>query len=301
MQQRIEQIELELARIRRRNARVASEKAWETSHTRVAWILISTYLLTALVFWLIDVPYPLANALVPTLGYYLSTRSIPFVRRWWLGRQQVPHDETAIPPESTPPSASTPSASTPSTEPDEPSGVAARQEQTMPRHHAPRRRPHRHAVRDWGELPPKIAAVRQQIESTLAGLIGDADEAARICELALDEGPWHRQLTNIALAGMLAARIGTPAPPNPARQLAELHVDLPPHLAESHHGDTVRFNLPTAAIGQLLNEQSAVDETIEAMADGPPHEPAWNVLMLTLIESLNGRSSGGPAAAAGSG
>jgi hypothetical protein len=83
---RLTEVEAELQAIRQRNKRVESEKAWEQSWFRVGWIVFLTYVLTAAVFWLIGVHYFMLNALVPTLGYVLSTQSLPFVRRWWLRR-----------------------------------------------------------------------------------------------------------------------------------------------------------------------------------------------------------------------
>lgn len=75
-----------LAKIEVRNHRVEADKAWETSLTRVVFILSTTYLLTGLVFHLIQAPNPFRNAIIPTLGYFLSTLSLPFVKAWWLDR-----------------------------------------------------------------------------------------------------------------------------------------------------------------------------------------------------------------------
>lgn len=83
---RLTALEDELAAIKKRNKRVESDKAWETSLTRMAFLLVLTYLMTALVFWLIAAPSPLLNALIPTLGYFLSAQSLPIVKRWWLAR-----------------------------------------------------------------------------------------------------------------------------------------------------------------------------------------------------------------------
>ena len=81
---RLQNLEHQIEAIRERNARVETEKAWETSLFRVAWILLLTYICSALVFWLMESERFLLNALVPTLAFYLSTRSLPFVKRWWL-------------------------------------------------------------------------------------------------------------------------------------------------------------------------------------------------------------------------
>ncbi len=83
---RIAQIEQELAEIKARNVRVENDKAWERSRTRIAALTIATYVVAAFVLYLIGNPQFLCNAMIPSLGYYLSMRSLPLLRGWWLGR-----------------------------------------------------------------------------------------------------------------------------------------------------------------------------------------------------------------------
>jgi len=80
---RVKVLELEIERIKERNCRVEMDKAWEASSFRVGFLVLLTYLVTSMVFWLIAVPSPLINALIPTTGYYLSTLSLPIVKKWW--------------------------------------------------------------------------------------------------------------------------------------------------------------------------------------------------------------------------
>ena len=56
-----------------RNKRVEGDKAWETSWTRRLSIMLLTYLVV--VFYLHFVVHisPLINALVPVIGFFLST------------------------------------------------------------------------------------------------------------------------------------------------------------------------------------------------------------------------------------
>ena len=70
--------------IKEQNRRVELDKAWETSTTRRIAIMIITYLVAS--FWLFHLgnEKPLLNALVPVLGYVLSTLSLPMVKRWWV-------------------------------------------------------------------------------------------------------------------------------------------------------------------------------------------------------------------------
>jgi hypothetical protein len=77
-------IEQEIEQIKERNARVEADKAWETSIFRKVIISVFTYILTAVVFYLIGVREYLLNAFIPTLGYFLSVQSLPFIKSWWI-------------------------------------------------------------------------------------------------------------------------------------------------------------------------------------------------------------------------
>jgi len=80
----IEEIQKEINLIKERNKKVEADKAWEVSVFRVISVVIMTYLITAVVFYFIGVNNFLLNALIPTVGFYLSTQSLPFIKRWWL-------------------------------------------------------------------------------------------------------------------------------------------------------------------------------------------------------------------------
>lgn len=84
MEDRIQRLENEIEIIRERNLRVEADKAWETSVFRVVFILVITYVFASIVLWLIGIEDYLSSALIPTLGYFLSTLSLPFVKRWWI-------------------------------------------------------------------------------------------------------------------------------------------------------------------------------------------------------------------------
>ncbi len=79
----IEDLKKEINLIKERNRKVELDKAWETSSFRIIFIVIITYIITAIVFYFIGVNNFLRNALIPTLGYYLSTQSLPFVKKFW--------------------------------------------------------------------------------------------------------------------------------------------------------------------------------------------------------------------------
>ncbi|MBI4152723.1 hypothetical protein HY495_03365 [Candidatus Woesearchaeota archaeon] len=77
IEQRIEAIEL-------RNKKVEADKAWETSATRKILIAVLTYFVVVLFFFTAGLPKPFINSIVPTLGFVLSTFSLPFFKKLWL-------------------------------------------------------------------------------------------------------------------------------------------------------------------------------------------------------------------------
>lgn len=76
-------LEERLSLVEERNKRVENDKAWETSSLRRALIFAFTYSIAAL--WLVSIEdsNPLLKALVPAFGWYLSTLSLPFVKKRW--------------------------------------------------------------------------------------------------------------------------------------------------------------------------------------------------------------------------
>lgn len=76
----------EIAAIKERNARVEADKAWETSGVRIFSISAITYVVASFLLYAIGVKTFFLSALVPTAGYYLSTQSLPFIKRWWIAR-----------------------------------------------------------------------------------------------------------------------------------------------------------------------------------------------------------------------
>lgn len=67
-----------------RNKRVEADKAWETSWTRKILIAVFTYLAIALYLKFIVGIDPWINAIVPTVGFLLSTLTLPWFKKLWL-------------------------------------------------------------------------------------------------------------------------------------------------------------------------------------------------------------------------
>jgi hypothetical protein len=86
----IEELAARVAALEQRNHRVETEKAWETSTTRRVMLALLTFIALAAYFWAIGVERPLINAVVPTVGFMLSTLTMPIARRAWLARRGKP-------------------------------------------------------------------------------------------------------------------------------------------------------------------------------------------------------------------
>jgi hypothetical protein len=82
--EKLERIERELEEIKQRNARVEANKAWEVSTARICVICAMTYLVAATFLYLIGTERFWLNALTPVFGFYLSARSLPIIKKWWI-------------------------------------------------------------------------------------------------------------------------------------------------------------------------------------------------------------------------
>lgn len=79
----IESLEARISAIEERNKRVETDKAWETSLTRRILLIVFTYVSIGLYFSVIAVDRPWINAVVPSLGFLLSTLTLPLFRNFW--------------------------------------------------------------------------------------------------------------------------------------------------------------------------------------------------------------------------
>ena len=67
-----------------RNKKVEADKAWEVSWTRKILILVLTYIFAFLYLKIADTTNPLLGALVPCLGFFLSTLTLKFIKKIWI-------------------------------------------------------------------------------------------------------------------------------------------------------------------------------------------------------------------------
>jgi hypothetical protein len=80
----IEDFEQRLQIIEKRNKGVELNKSWEQSYTRRGLLIIFTYLAIALYLKFIVGINPWINAVVPTVGFLLSTLTLPFFKKLWI-------------------------------------------------------------------------------------------------------------------------------------------------------------------------------------------------------------------------
>lgn len=77
-------LEKEIKKIQERNKRVELDKAWETSWTRRICIMILTYIVVIIYFYVIrEFDNIFLSSLVPVIGFTLSTLSLKLVRKIW--------------------------------------------------------------------------------------------------------------------------------------------------------------------------------------------------------------------------
>lgn len=87
MEQKIKEIEKKIEKIEKRNKRVEADKAWETSNLRKILIIILTYIFAVLYLTIADTTNPFFGAVVPCVGFYLSTQTIKIIKKIWLNKR----------------------------------------------------------------------------------------------------------------------------------------------------------------------------------------------------------------------
>ena len=79
-----ENLNQDIISLKERNQRVELDKAWETSSTRRIFIALVTYVIATIWLYLINETSIYLKAVVPTVGYILSTLSIPVLKKVWI-------------------------------------------------------------------------------------------------------------------------------------------------------------------------------------------------------------------------
>ena len=77
-----------IKKIEQRNTRVELDKAWEGSNTRKLLIFFFTYMTIGIFMWSIGIEKPHIQAIIPSLGFLLSTFTILFAKHIWIQQKQ---------------------------------------------------------------------------------------------------------------------------------------------------------------------------------------------------------------------
>ena len=80
----LDELAQEIDNIKSRNTRVETDKVWESSLTRRVLLVIFTYLSISLYLKFILGIEPWLNAVIPSLGFLLSTLTLSFFKSLWL-------------------------------------------------------------------------------------------------------------------------------------------------------------------------------------------------------------------------
>lgn len=83
----METIEERLSKIEERNKRVEQDKAWETSPARIISVSFITYIAAFFVLYSIGVSRACLSAIIPVLGFILSTQSLPIIKKYWIKKK----------------------------------------------------------------------------------------------------------------------------------------------------------------------------------------------------------------------
>jgi len=84
----IEELQHQIDELKERNARVETDKAWETSYARRALLMLFTYSAISIYMWAIEIDRPWLNAIVPTVGFMLSTLTMPWFKQKWIKKNR---------------------------------------------------------------------------------------------------------------------------------------------------------------------------------------------------------------------
>ena len=96
VEQRLDYLQSEVTALHQRNFEKDRGKEFEGSYARVIFLMVVTYLtLYCYMQWVLKTDFPYLDAIVPTVGFNISTWSLPFVKEYWIqARHYYRHGET---------------------------------------------------------------------------------------------------------------------------------------------------------------------------------------------------------------
>ena len=88
MDNKIRELENRIVDIEKRNKKVEGDKAWETSTLRKVLIIVLTYIFAVLYLKIAATTNPFFGAVVPCVGFFLSTQTLSIIKKNWLSRRK---------------------------------------------------------------------------------------------------------------------------------------------------------------------------------------------------------------------
>ncbi len=82
-----QKLEARIKELEQRNTRVEADKAWETSWIRKLSIMVLTYLVVVSYLHFVVHIDPWINAVVPVVGFFLSTLTLSLLKQYWISRR----------------------------------------------------------------------------------------------------------------------------------------------------------------------------------------------------------------------
>jgi hypothetical protein len=88
MNTELKELEKRISAIESRNKKVEGDKAWETSLLRKVLIVVLTYIFAVLYLKIADTTNPFLGAVVPCVGFFLSTQTLSIIKKKWLSKRK---------------------------------------------------------------------------------------------------------------------------------------------------------------------------------------------------------------------
>ena len=87
LKEQIEGLGNKIKQIEERNHRVEGDKLWETCWLRKMLILIFTFVFASAYLFVANTTNPFLGAIVPCVGFLLSTITIKPIKKWYLEKK----------------------------------------------------------------------------------------------------------------------------------------------------------------------------------------------------------------------
>lgn len=88
LEKRLTVLEHELEFTRNQKRELQLHLAWDRSWTKIVLLTVVTYIVIAFVFYCIGSKKYFVNAIIPSVAYFISTRSLSFVKKIWLQKHK---------------------------------------------------------------------------------------------------------------------------------------------------------------------------------------------------------------------